>query len=126
MMTGPNVVMHSKRLLMILKKFYSKNLPFKIFNICFQKGITPLEWDKADILPRPIEDKNSRAPLNNRPISIICCIAKLYSGVLNERLQEQLESNELLSDTRNGLRAARSCIEHMFVLITVLRNRCNY
>ena len=32
-------------------------------------------------------------------------------------------TNNLLSDTQNGFRAGRSCIDHIFSLITILRNR---
>ena len=34
-----------------------------------------------------------------------------------------MKKNEILVDEQNGFRAARSCIDHIFVLTTVLRNR---
>ena len=68
-------------------------------------------------------DKDPRNPLDHRPICIMSCIAKIYSCVLNVRLQNHLESNNLLSDTQNGFRAGRSCIDHIFSLVTILRNR---
>ena len=53
----------------------------------------------------------------------MCCAAKLFSSILNVRLQKYLESNELLADEQNGFRNKRSCIDHLFTLVTVLRNR---
>ena len=53
----------------------------------------------------------------------MCCIAKVYSSIINSRLQSFLEKNDLLSDEQNGFRSARSCIDHIFALITILRNR---
>ena len=53
----------------------------------------------------------------------MCCVAKIYSSILTQRLQNYLEKNDLLVDEQNGFRAARSCIDHIFVLCTVLRNR---
>ena len=34
-----------------------------------------------------------------------------------------LESNDILVNEQNGFRASRSCIDHIFVLITIIRNR---
>ena len=34
-----------------------------------------------------------------------------------------METNKILVDEQNGFRACRSCIDHIFVLCTVLRNR---
>ena len=53
----------------------------------------------------------------------MCCIAKIYSSILNARLQKYLEQNKILVDEQNGFRASRSCIDHIFVLVSVLRNR---
>ena len=53
----------------------------------------------------------------------MCCVAKIYSSILTTRLQNFLESNNILIDEQNGFRAARSCIDHIFVLTTLLRNR---
>ena len=53
----------------------------------------------------------------------MCCISKIYSKILNTRLQKFLEENELLAEEQNGFRASRSCIDHIFTLCTILRNR---
>ena len=95
----------------------------KFFNHCFISGLIPSDWDFSDIKPIPKKDKDPREPLQNRCISIISCVAKLYSQILNVRLQTYLEKNEILVDEQNGFRASRSCVDHLFVLITVLRNR---
>ena len=38
-------------------------------------------------------------------------------------MQDYLEKNNILVEEQNGFRAGRSCIDHIFVLISVLRNR---
>jgi hypothetical protein len=50
-------------------------------------------------------------------------VAKVYSKILNTRIQKYLESNKILVEEQNGFRACRSCIDHLYVLCTVLRNR---
>ena len=101
----------------------AKHLLHKCFNLCFKSGLNPTDWDFSDIKPIPKKDKDHREPLQNRCISIICCVAKLYSRILNSRVQKYLESNEILVEEQNGFRSCRSCIDHLFVLVTVLRNR---
>ena len=58
-----------------------------------------------------------------RCITIVCCVAKIYSAILNKRLQKYLETNNILAEEQNGFRVGRSCIDHIFVMCTVLRNR---
>ena len=107
-----------------LKNDQAKILLFKLFNTCFQTGLSPSDWLKSDLKPLfKGGDKDPRNPLDHRPICIMSCIAKIYSCVLNIRLQNHLNTNNLLSDTQNGFRAGRSCIDHIFSLVTILRNR---
>ena len=53
----------------------------------------------------------------------MCCISKIYSKLLNNRLQKYLEENDILAEEQNGFRASGSCIDHIFTLCSVLRNR---
>ena len=106
-----------------LKNPNAKVLLHSFFNLCFINGYNPTDWDFSDIVPIPKKDKDGRDPLQNRCISIICCVAKIYSSILNRRLQNFLEKNQILADEQNGFRAGRSCIDHLFVLCTLVRNR---
>ena len=106
-----------------MKNRNAKLLLYKFFNLCFISGLNPSDWDFSDIIPIPKKDKDARDPLQNRCITIVCCVAKIYSSILNKRLQKFLESNNILAEEQNGFRAGRSCIDHIFVMCTVLRNR---
>ena len=110
----PNEVMKNKNAKLILHKF---------FNLCFISGLNPSDWNYSDIKPIPKPDKDPRDPLQNRCITLMCCVAKIYSSILNGRLQTYLENNNILVNEQNGFRASRSCIDHIFVLVSVLRNR---
>ena len=110
----PNEVMKNKHAKLILHKF---------FNLCFISGLNPSDWNYSDIKPIPKPEKDPRDPLQNRCITLMCCVAKIYSSILNSRLQSYLENNKILVNEQNGFRASRSCIDHIFVLVSVLRNR---
>ena len=93
-----------------MKNEHAKKLLQSFFNICFQNGLCPTEWYDSHIKPIRKKDKDPRDPLNNRCISIICCVAKIYSSIINQRLSKYLEDNDLLVEEQNGFRATRSCI----------------
>ena len=107
----------------MLKNRNAKLLLHKFFNLCFSSGFNPSDWDYSDIVPLPKKDKDPRDPLQNRCITIVCCIAKIYSNILNKRLHKYLETNKILVEEQNGFRVGRSCIDHIFVLCTIIRNR---
>ena len=107
----PNEAMKNPQANILLHKFFS---------ICFLMGICPTEWYNSHIKPIPKKDKDPQDPLNNRCITIMCCVAKIYSTILNTRLQTFLETNNILADEQNGFRASRSCIDHIFSLCTIL------
>ena len=107
----------------ITKNKNAKVLLHSFFNLCFISGLNPTDWDSSNIKPIPKKDKDPRDPLNNRCITIMCCIAKIYSKILNTRLQNFLDENKIWVDEQNGFRASRSCIDHIFSLCTILRNR---
>ena len=101
----------------VLKNKNAKVLLHRFFNVCFKSGLNPSDWDYNDIKPVPKPDKDQRDPLQNRCISILCCVAKVYSSILNRRLQIYLENNNILADEQNGFRASRSCIDRSRVVL---------
>ena len=65
-------------------------------------------------------------PENYRPIMILSCMGKLFSAILNSRLNNYLEENNLLDKTQAGFRSSYSTADNIFVihaLIEYLRVR---
>ena len=106
-----------------MKNANAKQLLHRFFNTCFKHGINPSDWSLSNIIPIPKPDKDRRDPLQNRCITILCCVAKVYSSMINNRLQTFLEHHACLVEEQNGFRSGRSCIDHIFALTTILRNR---
>ena len=100
----------------VLKNYNAKMLLHRFFNLCFVSGLNPSDWDYSNIKPTPKPEKDARDLLQNRCITLMCCVAKIYSSILNRRLQNYLENNNILVNEQNGFRASRSCIDHIFVL----------
>ena len=94
-----------------------KNLFEKIFRTC----LAPTLWLRSLIKPIPKGSHlDQRLPINFRSISLISTVGKLFTGIINNRISNFLEENNLLVDEQNGFRAKRSCEDHIFALSSIL------
>ena len=108
----------------VLKSPRLFNVLFELFKTCFDCGIIPTQWNKSIVKPIPKSSKNDpKLPLSYRGISLISCIYKLYSSILNSRLVDDLERTSFLVDEQNGFRKGRACIDHIYVVSTITRAR---
>ncbi|XP_060600600.1 uncharacterized protein LOC132754030 [Ruditapes philippinarum] len=98
----------------------------KLFQPIFDTSVIPSDWRKAIICPI-LKDKSSdkRLPLNYRGVSLLSCVGKLYSSLINKRITFYLENENLLADEQNGFRRGRSCEDHIFTLNSLARNQDN-
>ena len=92
-------------------------------NYCFKYGKVPTAWFKAIIKPIPKSSNTATSPSEYRGISLQFFVAKTYCRILNSRLRDYLEDNEVLCDEQNGFRPYRSCQDHIFTLTSVIENR---
>ena len=96
----------------------------KLFNVCLSSGFLPSVWQSAWIKPIPKgAGKDPYVPLNYRGISLLSCVAKTYSGILNTRLSNFMKDHDLFPEEQNGFRQGRSCEDHIFSLTSIVRNR---
>ena len=51
------------------------------------------------------------------------CVTKLLCHIMNYRLCDYLESNQLLSEEQNGFRSGRGCAVHIFPLHSIVQWR---
>ena len=108
----------------VLKSPRLFNVLCELFQFCFDRGIIPTQWHKTIIKPIPKSSKNDpRLPLSYRGISLVSCVYKLYSSLLNHRLVDHLERTGLLVDEQNGFRKNRACIDHIYAVTSIIRAR---
>ena len=97
------------------------NLIVKIFNVILLKGIFPENW-LFGILKPIYKNKGSKAdPGNYRGITLVSCLSKLFTGVINKRLSEHLETNNLLNENQTGFRKNYATLDHIFNLHTIIQ-----
>lgn len=86
-----------------------------IMEQCVNGMTIPNDWRGATISPLHKKGPPTIAS-NYRGIAIGNSIYKLYASIINSRLAEYVEVNNLLPDTQNGFRAKRSTMDNVYVL----------
>ena len=59
-------------------------------------------------------------PDNYRGISLLSCVAKLFTSCINSRLSMFLEQNDLLKENQAGFRCGYSTIDHVYSLHSII------
>lgn len=103
---------------------YSQNklmpLYLKIFNIILDTGIIPTEWSKGAIIPIYKLKGDPSDPENYRPITLLSCLSKLFTSILEKRLSIFLNENNALNQNQAGFRKKFSTLDHIFTLNSII------
>ena len=97
---------------------YNKLRPLYIllFNRVLEEGIIPESWLNGLILPIYKNKGDSNDPDNYRGITLLSCLGKLFTSVLNNRLNKYADRINLINENQAGFRKNYSTIDHIFLL----------
>ena len=99
-------------------------LLYRLFKLCFDKSLVPSAWLKAVISPMPKgADKDPYCPLSYRAVSLLSCVSKIYTGILNSRIVQYLNIMEFLGDEQMGFRKGKSCEDQVYNLTSIIQHR---
>ena len=87
-----------------------------LFNLILDTGIVPASWAVGDILPIYKNKGSINLPENYRPITLLGCLGKLFTVILNNRLNKYVEHYELMSNCQAGFRKGLSTTDNLFIL----------
>jgi len=76
----------------------------QLFNVILESGLFAEVWSKGIILPIYKNKGDVKDPDNYRGITILSCLGKLFTSVINKRLILYLESNHILCEEQAGFR----------------------
>ena len=88
----------------------------RLFNKILNSGIIPDPWLTGKIVPIYKNKGDSKNPENYRPITILSCLGKLFTAIINARLTIYIEENDLLNKNQAGFRKGHSTIDNIFIL----------
>ena len=105
-----------------LKTYNDDMLNFFVnfFNCLFDKGIYPDNWTESVLLPL-YKKGDINSPGNYRGISLSDILSKLYGSIINSRLQEWVDLNEITGEHQAGFKKGYSTIDHLFTLLACVR-----
>ena len=75
----------------------------RLFNCILDSGIVPEDWTKGTIIPINKHKGNKRDTSNYRPITLLSCLGKVFTSILNNRISKYLEENRLFSEIQQAL-----------------------
>ena len=89
---------------------------FKLFNIILDTGILPGSWTLGIIKPIYKNKGNQQDPDNYRAITLISCIGKLFTAIINNRLKFFAIEINLINRNQAGFRKGHSTSKYIYCL----------
>ena len=94
----------------------------KFFNALFEKGLYPKNWTESVILPL-FKKGDVNCPGNYRGISLCDISSKVFGNIINRRLQEWVEENNITGEVQAGFKKGYSTVDHMFTLMACVQKQ---
>lgn len=91
-----------------------------LFNNVFDSGHFPSAWSVGNIVP-VFKKGNASDTDNNRGITLVSCIGKLFTSVINERLLTADRNYNVITDAQFGFRKNMSTIDAIFILQSLIQ-----
>ena len=108
---------------LMIKAIQETALPYilNVFNLVWVRSFLHNRWRTATIIPIPKPGKDHSNPGNYRPISLTSCLCKTLKKMINWRLVEYMENNEIFSEIQCGFKKYRSTADHLIRMDTLIR-----
>ena len=110
----------------VLNEFIKASMPHMVkqyvglFNKILDTSTYPEAWSLGLIIPI-YKKKGDKKDCNNyRGITLLSCLGKLFTTVLNERLKQYCDINEIIKENQTGFRANYSTTDHIFSLKSLI------
>ena len=93
-----------------------------IFNKILNTGEYPYQWVTSVIQPI-YKSGNRNLPNKYRGISLISCIRKLFTRIINDRLKKWAENSKVLCKEQFGFQKGKRTTDALFILTTLIQNQ---
>ena len=89
----------------------------KMFNKILDTGVMPSEWSVGTIVPLSKDKGDTQDANNYRGITLLSCMGKLFTSILNERLNDYSNTLALINETQAGFRHGYSTLDHIYIYL---------
>ena len=87
------------------------------FNLIFNSGVLPDSCLEGVIRPIYKNKGDSKCPENYRPITSLSCFSKMFTSILNARLNDFIDADTVLEENQAGFHACYSTMDHILFYI---------
>ena len=88
----------------------------KMFNDILNSGTFPTDWNIGVIKPIYKKKGDKRSPANYRGITLTSCVGKLFTSILQSRLNTYIEKRKILNSEQFGFRLNSRTTDSLFIL----------
>ena len=88
----------------------------KLFNDILDSGTFPTHWNIDVIKPIYKRKGDKRSPANYRGITLTSCLGKLFTSILQSRLNKFIEQHNILNPEQFGFRSNSRTTDSLFIL----------
>jgi len=109
-----------------IKTSLDKLMPIYVylFNRVLDTGDVPEAWLIGKIIPIYKGKGNVTEPGNYRGITLLSCLGKLFTSMLNTRLSDFIKLNKILEENQAGFRKGYGTVDHIFVFKCIIDLFC--
>ena len=99
---------------------YMMPIYIKLFNIVLDTGIIPENWSMGTIKPIFKNKGDPKLPENYRPIIILSCFGKLFTSIINNRLNKFADNHNIITSSQAGFRKQHSTTDNIFIIKSLI------
>ena len=88
----------------------------KLFNVILDTGIIPQNWSIGIIKPIYKNKGDLKNVESYRPITLLSCFGKLFTSIINNRLNNYAEQHDTINWCQAGFRKTFSTSDNLFIL----------
>ncbi|KAL9967640.1 hypothetical protein ACROYT_G025915 [Oculina patagonica] len=92
----------------------------RIFNDIIENGTFPTEWNIGVIKPIYKQKGDKKSPANYRGITLTSCLGKLFTSILQNRLNKFIEQHDVLNPEQFGFRPNSRTTDSLFIFQQLL------
>ena len=76
--------------------------------------------NKGHCLPIYKNKGDTQNPENYRPITLLSCVGKLFTSIINNRFTNYADKYDIITDSQTGFRHGFSTLDNLFVINSLI------
>ena len=96
----------------------------KLFNLILHSGYYPETWNHG-LIHSIHKNASKMDPSNYRGITLFSSLGKIFSSLIYNRIENEIEKKDILSPFQSGFRKNYRSTDHIFTLFSLIKKALN-